>query len=455
MRILVNEGDIEHGLVAAILHDIGQTAFGHDLEVINTQAFSHEALVPRLLVDKSFGGATLAETIEAKWPHVRIRRVLAILGMRQPGGVVQKAEEGDGELLPIDGLARDMINGPIDADKLDYLMRDSAFCAVPYGAGIDRERFLRSLTVRAQYVPSTQSSRLALAYRAKGAAAIESLLLARYQMYGAVYWHHTYRCIQAMLVQAAAQTFANVDGGERAKLMHTVFYDRVVCKRNVEFARLLTPLFKGKREFRAPAEVASEPALEFVWQFSDDKNRKLVEKIAARELYKRVYEIRTGELHDRGDYTTLQEKFSPRNRIGIATALEESFLRAVHKKIAQRGGPRDSISESQARNLAQSLSKADLPLIVVDYPIRGVPDERNIPQEISDPSRKYISGRASENVTQQGREIFGRVRRLQVENASVRVFAEPELHLLIVRYLDRADVQSCVFEAMPFLERHR
>lgn len=455
VRILINESDIEHGLVAAILHDIGQTAFGHDLEVINTEAFSHEALVPRLLRDTSFGGPTLANLIGLKWPNVKIGRVLAILGMPQSRDSSTKIDESDGELLPVDGLARDMINGPIDADKLDYLMRDSAFCSVPYGAGIDRERFLRSLTVKAQYVPSTQSSRLALAYRAKGAAAIESLLLARYQMYGAVYWHHTYRCIQAMLVQAAAQTFSGIQMRDDARLVNSIFYDRVVCKRSVDFARALAPLFKEKREFRAPPEVTTEPALEFVWQFSDERNRRLVEKIAKRDLYKRVYEIRTGELHDSGDYATLQEKFAPQNRIKIAGDLEGAFLRAVHKKIAQRGGPRDSVSENQARSLAQALSKADVPLIVIDFPIRGVPDERNIPQEISDPSRKYISGRGNDSAAQGGREIFSRVRRLQIENATVRVYAERELHLLIVRYLDRADVQSCVLEAMPFLERRR
>jgi HD superfamily phosphohydrolase len=455
VRILLDKADIEHGLVAAILHDIGQTAFGHDLEVINPSAFSHEALIPRLLNDRDFGGPTLAEAIKAKWKNVDISRVLTILGIKYQAEPRGKVTGNDSDLLPVDGLARDMINGPIDADKLDYLIRDSSFCAVPYGAGIDRERFLRSLTVKAQYVPSTQNSRLALAYRAKGAAAIESLLLARYQMYGAVYWHHTYRCIQAMLVQAAAATFSRHEFTAEKNLINSVFYAAVVCKRHVDFAQVLSSKIKERRKFVAPPDVALEPALEFVWQFSDDRNRRLIEKIASRDLYKRVYEVRTGELHDLGDYTTLQEKFSPQNRIEISRKLEDSFLRAVHKEIAQKGGPTESVSESQARGLAQTLSAADLPLVVVDYPIRGVPDERNIPQEISDPSRKYISGRTSDGAQQQGREIFGRVRRLQIENASVRVFAERELHLLIVRYLDRADVQSCIFEAMPFLESHR
>src|SRR6202043_233272 len=104
---------------------------------------------------------------------------------------------------------------------------------------------------------------------------------------------------------------------------------------------------------RAPAEVAAEPALEFVWQFSDSRSKKLIERIATRDLYKRVYEIRTGELRDSADYATLQAKFSPQQRIKIADDLEASFFRTIHKKIAQRGAPRDSVSESQARNLAQ------------------------------------------------------------------------------------------------------
>jgi hypothetical protein len=169
-------------------------------------------------------------------------------------------------------------------------------------------------------------------------------------------------------------------------------------------------------------------------------------------LYKRVYEIRTGELGKQIQYSGLQEKLAPNKRPLISETLEGFFLKAIHKKIAQKHGPLESTSESQARSLAQRLKDSDLPLVVVDYPVRGIPDDKNIPREIGDPSRKYISG-ASVAVNS-SRDVFINVRQLQIDSASVRVFAEPQLHQLIVRYLDPGEVHSCVLEAMPFLEIH-
>jgi hypothetical protein len=292
---------------------------------------------------------------------------------------------------------------------------------------------------------------MALAYRAKGAAAVESLLLARYQMYGAVYWHHTYRCIQAMLVQAVSTTFVT-GSGVRTDIVERAFYDRVVKRLTVDFAKLLSNFFKDKRSFAAPPEVVAEPSLEFAWQFAEPKSRLLLERVARRDLYKRVYEIRTAELGKQIDYSSLQERLAPNQRPAIAEALEGQFFKAIHAKIAKRHGPIESTAESQARTLAQKLKDSELPLVVVDYPVRGIPDERNIPLEIGDPSRKYISG-ASVAVNT-NRDVFINVRRLQIDSASVRVFAEPELHQLIVRYLEPDDVHSCVLEAMPFLATH-
>jgi hypothetical protein len=292
---------------------------------------------------------------------------------------------------------------------------------------------------------------LALAYRAKGAAAVESLLLARYQMYGAVYWHHTYRCIQAMLVQAVSTTFVT-EGSTRTDIIERAFYERVVKRLPVDFSKLLGNVFKDKRSYIAPPEVFAEPSLEFAWQFADAKSRRLLERVAKRDLYKRVYEIRTAELGKQVDYSSLQEKLAPNQRPAIAEALETFFLRAIHAKIAKRHGPIESTSESQARSLAQHLKESELPLVVVDYPVRGIPDEKNIPLEIGDPSRKYISG-ASVAVNA-NRDVFINVRRLQIDSASVRVFAEPQLHQLIVRYLEPDEVHSCVLEAMPFLTTH-
>jgi hypothetical protein len=300
-----------------------------------------------------------------------------------------------------------------------------------------------------------KNSRLALAYRAKGAAAIESLLLARYQLYGSVYWHHTFRCIQAMLVHAAASTF-KLDRDVRAKsdkstsdsakvkldanAIRERYYQIVVCRRDLALS--------GKSGAPSP-QVADEPALAFIWSLADHRNRQLIERIAHRQLYKRAFETRPREHARPKEYAALQQEFAPDKREPIAKSIETFFLRSIEKKIAQRYGPAESVSEAKARDIAAQLQTSKIPLVVIDYPILGVTDEANIPTEIGDAFRKYISG--SEELPMRGRAVFDNVRDLQIDIATLRVFAEPTLHQLIIRYLDPDEVRACVFEAIPSL----
>jgi HD superfamily phosphohydrolase len=89
------------------------------------------------------------------------------------------------------------VSGALDVDKLDYLSRDAKMCGVPYGV-IDVDRLLTSLTVTAE----------GLALHAKGLAALESLLFAKYQMYRNVYWHHAVRSATSMFKRLVRRAIA-------------------------------------------------------------------------------------------------------------------------------------------------------------------------------------------------------------------------------------------------------
>ncbi len=48
---------------------------------------------------------------------------------------------------PSRGCLSSMLSGPIDVDKMDYLMRDSLHAGVPYGRNFDQQRLIGSLCV--------------------------------------------------------------------------------------------------------------------------------------------------------------------------------------------------------------------------------------------------------------------------------------------------------------------
>jgi hypothetical protein len=454
LRVIADPSDLNHALVAAIIHDAAQSSFGHDFEEAFGALFSHEEFVERLLTDTRWGDP-LGKLIEALW-RVDIPRVLAIL---------RPISESENTALhvkvPIDALARDSINGPIDADKLDYLVRDSEACGVPYGRGIDVDRFLRALTVSA--APDLHlGARLVLAYRSKGRAAIESLLLARYQMYGAVYWHHAYRCLQAMFVHAVAKTFApfatagkntvvRVSAGNLTpQQVQNLFYDWVLCGQPwAILAKQVPGLAQDFLESEPPLGVAAERALDFVWRFAAPGIRTLLERLAARDLYKRVFEIRVAELGQAGDYSELKARFSAPARAEKAAALQESLRLTIDRSLRAMANEHMTASDHEARDRLQKITTSDVPLVVLDFPTRGIPSELNIPTQLDDASRKYFVIESNRNKGDDN--VFHVVRRLQMGSAALRIFAAPDLHELVIRYLTPDDIRGCVGDVLPGL----
>jgi HD superfamily phosphohydrolase len=95
-----------------------------------------------------------------------------------------------------DELLSHLLSGALDIDKLDYLPRDARACNVPYG-GVDVTRLLDSLRVHGNV---NGQRRMVVTH--KGVSPLHSLLHARQEMFDNIYWHHTSRSMQIMLMRA-------------------------------------------------------------------------------------------------------------------------------------------------------------------------------------------------------------------------------------------------------------
>jgi HD superfamily phosphohydrolase len=90
-----------------------------------------------------------------------------------------------------DRVLQSLISGAVDADKMDYLERDSIHMGVPFGRNYDRDRLLSSLTLN--------GAEDGLAIWAKGKISAEIFIFCRYTMFSEAYWHHTVRSASAMV----------------------------------------------------------------------------------------------------------------------------------------------------------------------------------------------------------------------------------------------------------------
>ncbi|HZK18322.1 MAG TPA: hypothetical protein VFD15_03310, partial [Clostridia bacterium] len=104
----------------------------------------------------------------------------------------------------------------LDADKMDYLLRDSLFAGVKYG-NFDLERILNVINL----FPKGNSWHIGIDH--DGVEAVEGLILARYFMFVQVYIHRTRRIYDAIMVQLVAELLRKEYGVERLPLDLTEF----------------------------------------------------------------------------------------------------------------------------------------------------------------------------------------------------------------------------------------
>ena len=169
-------------VVAALLHDIGHYPFSHTIEELGYPIVLHEK-VGRSIIENS----EIAPILERDY-QLSPERVADFIDPPR-----NKALHADDELLSY------LLSGALDVDKLDYLPRDARACNVPYG-GVDVARLQSSLRIR-----QNVNGQRRIVVTHKGISPLYSLIHARQEMFDNIYWHHTSRAMQMMLMRAVQE----------------------------------------------------------------------------------------------------------------------------------------------------------------------------------------------------------------------------------------------------------
>ena len=158
-------------MLAGLLHDVGHGPFSHAFEHITNH--SHEEYTAKIILGNTELNAIL-RAVSEKLP-------LDIVS------IIQHTHEND--------ILNQIVSGQLDADRMDYLLRDSYFTATSYGQ-FDLERILRTVRVR-----KTNEGRKVIVVKYTGIHSVEDYIMARYQMYWQVYYHPVARSYEAVFIQ--------------------------------------------------------------------------------------------------------------------------------------------------------------------------------------------------------------------------------------------------------------
>ncbi|AEI46107.1 HD domain-containing protein [Paenibacillus mucilaginosus] len=252
-------------LCAALLHDVGHGPFSHSIE--KTFGTHHEAWSCRIV---------LGET--------EVNQVLRQVAPDFPQKVADVIAKTYNKEIVVS-----LVSSQLDADRMDYLLRDAYYTGVNYGT-FDLERILRVMRPYQGHIVVKES----------GMHAVEDYLMSRYQMYWQVYFHPVTRSAEIVLHKIF----------QRAKQLYEEKY---------RFRFLLPPLL-GLFEQKLTVQdyhLLDEAFMQTVfmqWTYEEDE---VLSDLCSRFLERRLFKYVT---LDRIDTGLLDKLRGEMKRIGIDPA---------------------------------------------------------------------------------------------------------------------------------------
>ncbi len=152
-------------LCAALLHDIGHGAYSHTFEHIFKT--NHEKITQEIITSQATEINHVLQRVSPNFPQ----KVASVIDKTYPNRQVVE-----------------MISSQLDADRMDYLLRDAYNTGVKYGT-FDLSRILEVM----------RPYKDGICFEMSGMHAVEDYIVSRFQMYQQVYFHPVSRAMEVVL----------------------------------------------------------------------------------------------------------------------------------------------------------------------------------------------------------------------------------------------------------------
>jgi len=317
------------------------------------------------------------------------------------------------------------------------------------------------------------TSLIRLAVKRKGSASAEGFALARYQLYQAVYWHHTFRAVKAMLLTAARQIFSKLQKNDEGlpfdqdwKLKSYIRY--VIGISNETTKKIVIAKTKGKDKdnlmnridklmlkadkIEGQGKYFSDSTIHFLWNLSSDKERELLRDLCERNYYKRVFEAPLAALADEA-WIELRQIIKGPMREELQKTVEEHLVNLLRSAIQSKSKTRESlVTDNVIETFTNIVGKKYS--FLIDLPTRGWAASGDDPPFVSDYKRRYFRADAGGEESFEIGALWSRHLGAMMRGiAYFRVFCEPELHRILTRVLSSKEITQAMLRAVPQLKK--
>lgn len=265
-------------LCAALLHDIGHGPFSHSIEKVFGE--HHETWTCRIILGDTEVNRVLKQA-DASLPE----RIAQVIRKTYPEEIVVS-----------------LVSSQLDADRMDYLLRDAYCTGVNYGM-YDLDRILRVVRPYQGKIVVKES----------GMHAVEDYLMSRYQMYWQVYFHPVTRSSEILL-------------------RHIFFRAKDLFTEGYRFAFLPVPL---QRLMDGTLEVEDylrldEPLVQATFEMWTDERDPVLSDLCRRFLNRRLFKYASPEWMDDAGLEKLerfgqQEGFDPKYYLHVDFPKDMSY----------------------------------------------------------------------------------------------------------------------------------
>lgn len=426
---LVNEDDLKAIIFISLIHDIGHYPFAHEIEETTSNLqYKHEEILKKLLNSdiKDKYGNTLKEILEDNnfgW-GITIMKIENIL----------KSNSFTPDLFDPTNLKHKMLlsilDGPIDIDKLDYLIRDSQNTYLKYGQLIDVERLISNLTI----ITDKKDGRLdfIVGTYEKGQTAAESLIFARYLLYRSLYWHHTARSIRTMLTTALSNILS-IKPDTKKKSFTNDFNEFILGTKSNNYTL--------------------DNLLNIIYENVEEPGKMLISQLRERSYYKRILTVHHNTLNENGREILTQYRSLVKTKRNLLNSKLQEVLTQRYSSVIASMNPMYRVSALSTEITDKTLVFLKEPnMIICDAPEPSFGMKGKTPRFIPEPQRLQHTYAVRKEVGNKVSEVWEKEYFTLMEIASKgRIYCHPEIRNNIMAALSPKLIQEALETAMHSL----